>query len=250
MDSNSNGQLVHVATDGETYGHHHSFGDMALAYALRSIVRHSGVRLTNYGEFLRLHPATHEARILENTSWSCAHGVERWRSNCGCRMSPYAGWNQKWRAPLREALDWLRDELNPHFERVAGDLLKDPWLARNDGYDVLAGTSRDEEARFFARHQVKRLTPSARAKVKALLRIQRHMMLMFSSCGWFFDDVSGLEAKMLLQHAGWVIAESQSTLKHDALRGFMERLRDAHSNDPVAGDGAEIFRSACPQLFR
>ncbi|MCL6482072.1 MAG: DUF3536 domain-containing protein, partial [Firmicutes bacterium] len=126
-DSRSWAQLVHIATDGETYGHHHLYGDMALAYALQYLEEHRLARLTNYGQYLELHPPTQEVEIFENTSWSCAHGVERWRSDCGCNTGGHPGWNQAWRAPLREALDWLRDTLAPRYEKHAGALLRDPW---------------------------------------------------------------------------------------------------------------------------
>lgn len=241
-------QLSHIATDGETYGHHHTFGDMALAYAVRSIEKHSGVRLTNYGEFLHLHSPQHEAKIIEGTSWSCVHGVERWRSNCGCRMNTLADWNQEWRAPLRESLDWLRDEINPHFEKDCGKHLKDPWGARNEFINLVLKPEPEIEKQFFAEHQAKRLTAAARGQVLELLHMQRHMMLMYSSCGWFFDDISGVEATMLLQHAGWVIKRAQDLLKIEPLEGFLDRIRPARSNDPDAGDGASVFARACPEL--
>jgi alpha-amylase/alpha-mannosidase (GH57 family) len=241
-------QLVHIATDGETYGHHHSFGDMALAYALRAVEKHSGVRLTNYSEFLHLHAPQHEARILENTSWSCAHGVERWRSDCGCRMNTFADWNQEWRAPLRGSLDWLRDQINPHFERACSKHFTDPWSARNDFIDLYLSSDPVIEKEFIARHQSKRLTSASRLHALGLLRMQRHMMLMYSSCGWFFDDISGVEATIILRQAGWVIRMAREKLKIDPLEGFLERLSSARSNDPNAGDGASVFRQACPEL--
>jgi len=241
-------QLVHIATDGETYGHHHTFGDMALAYALRAIERHSGVRLTNYGELLHLHPPTHEAQILENTSWSCAHGVERWRSDCGCRINVSRPWNQEWRAPLREAMDWLRDSINIEFETHAAKYLTDPWAARDDSIALTLDPSESASKHFFARHQAKRLTPANRAHAVALLDLQRHMMLMYSSCGWFFDDISGVEAAMLLRQSGWVIAQARVALKVDLLDGYLERISQAKSNDPEAGDGAQVLRRTCPDL--
>lgn len=247
-EGDSSSQLVHIATDGETYGHHHTFGDMALAYALRVIERHSDVHLTNYSEFLQLHPPTHEATIIENTSWSCAHGIERWRSNCGCRMNVNAPWSQEWRGPLREAMDWLRDTVNPRFEEIGATSFADPWGARNDFISLSLDPSGEAQKEFFSRHQAKRLIPSARGRALALLELQRHMMLMYSSCGWFFDDISGVEATMLLQQAGWVAWQARTLFKVDLLDGFLERLAAAKSNDPEAGDGAVILRRACPSL--
>ena len=247
-ESDDAAQLVHIATDGETYGHHHTFGDMALAYALRAIERHSNVRLTNYAEFLHLHPPTHEATILENTSWSCAHGVERWRSDCGCRMNVNMPWNQEWRTPLREGMDWLRDSINDQFETQAKKCFADPWAARNDYISLSIDHTDDAQKEFFARHQARRLNSTSRAHALALLELQRHMMLMYSSCGWFFDDISGVEATILLQQAGWVIAQARSLLNVDVLEGYLERLSRAKSNDPDAHDGAAILRAVCPLL--
>ena len=183
-------ELVHIATDGETYGHHHPFGEMALSYALDQIESKDLADITSYGRYLAEHPPTHDVEILENTSWSCVHGIERWRSDCGCNGGR-AGWNQAWRAPLREALDALRDKLATIFEQSAGDLLKDPWEARNDYVDVLLDRSEPNVCEFLRSHATRALSkPEASAALK-LLELQRHAMLMYTSCGWFFDDISG-----------------------------------------------------------
>ena len=126
-DDRDSPQIVHIATDGETYGHHHRNGEMALAYALYYIEEHDLAELTNYGEYLERFPPTHEATIIDDTSWSCIHGIERWRSDCGCNTGSNPRWNQKWRAPLRNALDWLRDEMIDVYTSVGTPLLKDPW---------------------------------------------------------------------------------------------------------------------------
>ena len=145
-------QLMHIATDGETYGHHHKYGEMALAYALDHIETHKLAKITNYGEFLEQHPPTHEVEIVEKSSWSCIHGIERWRADCGCSTGGRPGWNQQWRAPLRQALDWLRNELTPKFERKAASLLKAPWLARNDYVEVLLDRTPENQERFLEKH--------------------------------------------------------------------------------------------------
>jgi alpha-amylase/alpha-mannosidase (GH57 family) len=235
-------ELSHIATDGESYGHHHKFGDMALAYALHLLERHSGVRLTNYSEYLSKHPAQHEARLKECSSWSCAHGVERWRSDCGCKTRTEPGWNQKWRAPLREALDWLRDEIAPVYERKMSQLVHDPWAARDAGIDLLLSSGKEIERSFFDRHAAKRLTPAGKKTVIELLRMQRHLMLMFSSCGWFFDDISGLESKMILQQAARVIDLARAHLKIDPEPHFLKILAAARSNRPEMGSGADVYR--------
>lgn len=108
--SGEEAQLMNIATDGETYGHHQKFAEMALAYCLKKVEETPDVELTVYGEFLAKHPPVYEAQIVENSSWSCFHGVERWRADCGCNSGMKPGWNQKWRGPLRSALDGVRDE--------------------------------------------------------------------------------------------------------------------------------------------
>ena len=144
-------QILNIATDGESYGHHHKFGDMALAYALNYIESNGIARLTNYGEHLEKQPPTHEAEIIENTSWSCMHGIERWRSNCGCNSGGHSDWNQEWRAPLREALDWLRDQLSFKFEHKAKEYLKDPLKAREEYIDIILDRSGRKYGKFFGK---------------------------------------------------------------------------------------------------
>ena len=148
---------MHIATDGETYGHHHQYGEMALTYALDYIESKDLAELINYGLYLEWHPPTHEVEIFENSSWSCVHGVERWRSNCGCNSGGHPGWNQEWRAPLRAALDWLRDSLAPLFEEKAKAFLKDPWSARNDYIDVVLIVRQPVREQFLAKHAVRPL---------------------------------------------------------------------------------------------
>jgi hypothetical protein len=194
------GQMVHIATDGETYGHHHIFGEMALAYALRHIEERGLARITNYGEHLELHPPTHEVRIRENSSWSCIHGLGRWQEDCGCRLGG-GELHQRWRAPLREALDWLRDALAPEFERAAAAHFEDPWAARDDYIDVILDRSPESVDRFFAKHDAASPGGLARTAALELLELQRHAMLMYTSCGWFFDELSGIETVQILQYA-------------------------------------------------
>src|SRR5262249_55781312 len=148
-------QLVHIATDGETYGHHHKRGEMALSAALHHIESNNLATLTNYGEYLEKHPPSYEAEIWENSSWSCAHGVGRWTSNCGCNCGGHAGWNQEWRRPLREALDWLRDTIAPRFEQAAASIFRDPWGARDEYIDVILNRDPDNRARYFKEHALR-----------------------------------------------------------------------------------------------
>jgi hypothetical protein len=233
-------QLMHIATDGETYGHHHKHGDMALAYALDRIDTDEQINLTNYGEFLEKFPATHEVQIIENSSWSCFHGVERWRSDCGCN-SGRQGWNQAWRGPLRTALDYLRDSVAELFERQAAPLLHDPWTARNDYIDVILNRSPDTLWVFFEKHSRRQLQPEETVLALKLLETQRHAMLMYTSCGWFFDELSGLETVQVMQYAARVVQLAKETAGMDLEPEFLKRLAEAQSNIPGLGDGANVY---------
>jgi hypothetical protein len=231
-------RLVHIATDGETFGHHHRYGDMALAYALRVIEERGLARITNYGEFLDRHPPRFEARIREATSWSCIHGVERWRSDCGCGTGTRPGWNQAWRAPLRQALDWLRDEAAVAFEVPGGNPFPDPWAARDAYIDVVLDRSEDSVEAFLARHAA----PACdRVRALKLMELQRHAMLMFTSCGWFFDDLAGIEGIQILRYAGRVIQLAKALWDMDLEEGFLSRLQGARSNRPELGDGRALY---------
>ncbi|HVR72252.1 MAG TPA: DUF3536 domain-containing protein [Vicinamibacteria bacterium] len=233
-------QLVHIATDGETYGHHHRFGDMALAYALHALATGGEIELTNYGQYLERHPPTHEAQIREGTSWSCIHGLERWRSDCGC-SSGREGWRQTWRAPLRAALDWLRDELREPFERQLSPLLLDPWRARDDYVDVVLDRSPETRERFLAAHARGELSGAEAVGAWTLLEMQRHLMLMYTSCGWFFDDLSGIETVQVMQYAARALQLAREALGRDLEEGFLGRLEEARSNVPEHGDGREVW---------
>ena len=234
-------QLVHIATDGETYGHHQPFGDMALAYALHSIESSNLARLTNYGEFLEKHPATHLVDIWENSSWSCLHGVGRWKENCGCNSGMHPGWHQQWRAPLREALDWLRDCLSGLYDDEAIRLLKDPWEARNDYIDVIQDRSPESVDRFAAKHATRPLSEDERIRMLKLLEVQRHAMLMYTSCGWFFDELSGIETVQVIEYAGRAIQLGHSLFGNDFEARFLELLEKAPSNIPENQNGRVIF---------
>ena len=237
-------QLVHVATDGETYGHHHRHGDMALAFALDYIERDELARLTNYSQYLETHPPTHSVEIFENTSWSCAHGVERWRSDCGCHTGGQAGWNQGWRAPLRESLDWLRDQLNPLYEENAQHLLRDPWAARDDYISIILDRSRDNIDQFLGRHAVCSLEDAQKTEALKFLELERHAMLMYTSCGWFFSELSGIETVQVIRYAGRAVQLAQDLFGNGIEEGFLERLEKAKSNIPSEQDGRKIYEKS------
>ena len=234
-------QLVHIATDGETYGHHHQFGEMALGHALNHIEGNGLARLTNYGEFLELHPPTHEAQIIENSSWSCVHGIERWRNDCGCNSGGNGAWNQQWRQPLRDALNWLSDKLAVCYEEGVSGYLNDPWVVRNEYIAVMLNRSEENVAAFLLRHSLRPLDEEATERVLCLLEMQRHAMLMYTSCGWFFDELSGLETVQIIQYAGRALQLAEKYTSLNIEDTFLQRLGQARSNIPEQGSGADIY---------
>ncbi len=236
-------QMVHIATDGETYGHHHRFGDMALAFALHHIESKNMARLTNHGEFLEKHPPTHEVEIFENTSWSCAHGIERWRSDCGCSSGRNRDWHQAWRGPLRGTLDWLRDSLAPKYEEMAGQLLKDPWKARDEYINIILDRSPEKVERFLNNHATRAVSEEEKITVLKLLELQRYALLMYTSCGWFFDELSGIETVQVIQYSGRAIQLAQELFGDDLEPRFLELLAEAKSNLPEKGDGRRLYES-------
>ena len=236
--------LCHIATDGETYGHHHRYGDMALAYALTQVeAGWNGTRLTNYAEFRARNPATWEVLIADNSSWSCAHGTARWRDDCGCNSGGRPGWNQQWRRPLRDALDWLRDQAAGALDSVGRMLFKDPWAARDAYVDVLLARDDRREARerFLAAHALHTLDGAERVRALQLMEMARHAMLMYTSCGWFFDDLSGIETVQCMQYAARV-AELIEDVGGDPVEPeLVDRLSAGHSNVADEGDGRKIW---------
>jgi alpha-amylase/alpha-mannosidase (GH57 family) len=240
-DENGGTQLMHMATDGESYGHHHRFGEMALSYALDHIESNGLARITNYGEFLETNPPTHEAEIYENTSWSCSHGVERWRGDCGCSTGANPKWQQQWRAPLREALDALRDELASGYEQAALKYFKTPWAARDDYIGVILNRSDENLTGFFHKHAQREFDRNQKVSALKLLELQRHAMLMYTSCGWFFDDISGIETVQVLQYAGRAIQLAKEVLGSKLEPGFTASLEAATSNVPEHGNGSQIY---------
>jgi len=231
-------QLLSIATDGETYGHHHRYGEMALAYALYHIKSRGAARLTNYGEFLDKHPATAEVRIHENTSWSCAHGIERWRSDCGCNISHTPGWNQKWREPLRKALNALKREVDGVFESEARRFVRDPWKARDDYIHVILDRTNGQVDAFLDRHARSRLRDNQVTDLLRLLEMQHHAMLMFTSCGWFFDELAGIEATQDLMYASRAIQLASQFHAHVDV-DFLGLLGPAPSN--VMKNGLDVW---------
>ncbi len=234
-------QLMHIATDGETYGHHHTHGDMALAYTLDYIERNQLARITNYGEYLASHPPTEEVEIIENTSWSCVHGLDRWQSDCGCNSGERPQWAQHWRRPLREALDWLRDELAPRCQLAARELLRDPEEALDDYISAVLDRSPASVNAFFARHAARELDTDDQVRALKLLEIERHLMLMYTSCGWFFDELTGLETVQVLRYAGRAVQLTEDLFGPLLEEQFLSRLEQTWSNISGMGDGRDVY---------
>jgi len=244
-------ELVHIATDGETYGHHHRHGDMALAYALHHIDSNGLAKLTNYGEYLERYPPAHQVEIKEQTAWSCSHGVGRWWTDCGCNTGRHPNWNQAWRTPLRNALDWLRDTLAPAYEEKGRLYLKDPWAARDDYIKVVLDRAPEKTGEFLAAHASRELNQDERVAVLKLLELQRNAMLMYTSCGWFFDELSGIETVQILQYAGRAIQLAEEVGSSHVEPTFVAKLAEAKSNSAEYGDGALIYeREVKPAMVR
>lgn len=239
LDKNSpEAQLCHIATDGETYGHHHKHGDMALASCMDYIEKFSKAKLTNYAHFLSINSPIYEVQIHEDSSWSCVHGVERWRNDCGCNTGGKPSWNQRWRKPLRDSLDWLRDELTAIFEKEGSEIFKDPWLARNDYINVILRRHDDSIRKFMRDHCSQAVEPP---QVLRLMEVQRNAMLMYTSCGWFFDEVSGIETTQIMQYACRAMQLVSQISAVNLELEFRKRLEQIPSNVPTLGNASNIY---------
>ena len=238
--------MLNVATDGETYGHHFKFGDLCLAHALTVEAPERGFTVTNYGAYLDQHPPEVEVEINNGgdgngTSWSCPHGIGRWIRDCGCRTGGEANWNQAWRQPLRAALDFLRDENIAHFEATRGTLFTFPWLARDESIGLILDPLRSRE-NFLFEHAGRWISADDQWRALTFLELQRMLLLMYTSCGWFFNDISGIETIQILKYAARAL-DLMEQLRLPSVRDrFVEILREARSNRRELGTGADIFR--------
>lgn len=233
--------ITAAAMDGETFGHHHRFGEMGLARALRIVGERDDVLIDNFASFLARNPPRADAMLVSPSSWSCTHGIERWRSDCGCRLAPEKHTSQAWRASLRNGLEWLADELHEIFEREGEELFAvDPWLVR-DNYGAVIGAS-EAKALAFVAETVKRRNDGARIERAAeLLEIEEGTLRMFTSCAWFFDDLARIETIQVLRYAAFAIELSGDAKRLES--GLLERIGDAKSNDPAEGTGRDIWRA-------
>ncbi|MGF1532935.1 MAG: DUF3536 domain-containing protein [Bernardetiaceae bacterium] len=234
-------QLVHVATDGESYGHHHRYGDMALAYCMHYIESNKLAKITNYAAFLKMFPPSYEAEIHPNSSWSCAHGIERWRSDCGCSTGGQPGWNQAWRKPLRQGLDELRDKLASVYEKEIQVLVnQDAWKVREAYLSVILGQISIDT--FWEHYRTTHSFESDRKKFIYLLEMQHHALLMFTSCAWFFDDISRIETVQVLQYARRAIQLAERITNTTIESHFLTQLKAAISNLTQEENGASVYR--------
>ena len=238
--------LVNVATDGESYGHHHKFGELCLAYALAVDAPARGFSITNYGEYLEQFPPEFEVEINngdlgEGSSWSCAHGVSRWIRDCGCHTGGDPDWSQSWRGPLRAALDYLRDEAAGYFEATRGELFIDPWAARDSVISLVLDQFKSREE-FLQLHAPRDLARAEQQRALLFLELQRSALLMYTSCGWFFSDLAGIEPVQILKYAGRAIDLMNQVGLPSPRESFLEILAEAKSNRVALGNGADIYR--------
>lgn len=232
--------VVHAATDGETYGHHWRFADLGLAYALFIDADRQEVEVTNYSAWLASTEVEHEVEVLpEGSSWSCMHGVERWRSNCGCHTGGADDWNQSWREPLREAFDLVRSAADEVFEREARTLFAHPWDARDRYVEVVTGRMTMED--FAAREAWQSLEGEDLQRASKLLQMQESSMAMYTSCGWFFNDIAGIETVQVMLYARRTLDLVEELAGSAPREAFIEKLAQARSNDPEMGTGADLF---------
>ena len=216
---------------------------MALAYCLHYIEDHHLAQLTVYGEFLEKCPPLQDVEIVEHSSWSCVHGIERWRSDCGCKTGGGTGWNQKWRAPLRQALDWLRDSIVSLYETQMADFTKDPWGIRDGYISVILDRREENMERFLQNVAGRSLKEAEKIKILKLLEMQTNAMLMYTSCGWFFNEISGIETVQILKYAARAIQLAHDVAGAELEEKFLSRLSLAVSNVPELKDGANIYRT-------
>ncbi|HWE23806.1 MAG TPA: DUF3536 domain-containing protein [Myxococcales bacterium] len=242
-DARAHDEVLTVAVDGETFGHHKKGGDEVLAAALRHLQQREDVELVNLAQALALAPPDHEAEIAEGSSWSCMHGIERWRSDCGCQTGGQPGWHQKWRGPLRAALDGLRERLASLYEREAARLFRDPWRARDELIELLLEPERRRAVEFVERQAGRSLDERDRSTALKLLEMQRQSLLMYTSCGWFFAEISGIETVQILKYAARALQLAREVTGADLEPEFALALSEAPSNVPEVGNGARVYET-------
>lgn len=240
-DNSETPQLVSIATDGETFGHHRRYGNMALAYCFDYIEKNKLAKITVYGEYLEEHPPTHEVNIVEDSSWSCSHGIGRWKCDCGCNTEGNEGWDQQWRSSLRDAMDMLRDNVRGIYEKKIASYIKNPWQVRDDYINILLDNSHEVLKNFFDKHSTYKLSKKEMLSVLKLLEMQRYAMFMYTSCGWFFDDISRIESVQIMQCAARVIQLAAEVSDVSYEEDFVNILKQAKSNVSVFETGDKVY---------
>lgn len=239
-------QLIAVATDGETFGHHKGGTEKCLAYAFTQEFEQQGWKVTNFAHYLSMNPPTWEVELKPVTAWSCSHGVDRWQEDCGCGGGGL--WHQKWRRPLRDTLNWLRDRLIPIYNEIGSRLFRDPWEARDDYIQVIRGREIGGEKaitsinEFLAKHQIGELSQDEKVDALRLLEMQRQSLLMFTSCGWFFDEISRPEGTQILRYAARAIELAGEVAGVQLETEFISKLEQAPSNVDLFRNGAIVYR--------
>ena len=217
--------FVLIATDGESYGHHHYHGEMALAYAQEQLEARGDCRLTNVASWLSRNPATVKGRLVERSSWSCPHGVGRWSEDCGCKMDHSRDWHQAWRPVLRATLESVRDQARDALSKLGATLFKDAAQARDSYVDVLLATTSFDD--WYAVHAGKK--PNAE-QARTWLEIQKNLLAMFTSCAWFFDDVTGLEPVQNIRLATAAMEQLRTLCGVDLLTEFKQTVDNIPAN--------------------
>jgi alpha-amylase/alpha-mannosidase (GH57 family) len=235
-------QIISVATDGETFGHHRKDTEKCLAYAFKVEFPRKGWHATNYAHYLSINPPTWELEIKSVTSWSCCHGVDRWQDDCGCGGGDNL--QLKWRRPLRDSLNWLRDRLAEIYEVQGRHLFTDPQAARDEYIQVILDRSSHKIDEFLLRYQSHALSQIERLDALRLLEMQRHSLLMFTSCGWFFEEISRPEGTQILRYASRAIELAGEVAGLQLESDFILQLAAAPSNDPAYSNGAEIYQKS------
>jgi alpha-amylase/alpha-mannosidase (GH57 family) len=240
-------QLINMAVDGETFGHHKHFTERTIAYLMSKLAPEKGYKIVNYAEYLSLFPPEYEVQLnsgadKKGTSWSCVHGVGRWEKDCGCHTGGEPGWNQKWRGPLRTSLNQLRDKLADIFEREGKKYFKDVWKARNEYIGIMLDSSSNVIEDFFRNNTEKNLNLQEYGIALKLLEIQKYSLLMFTSCGWFFSDISGIETVQILTYAKRAIEILKELFNINLEEDFLRGISEAKSNIAEFRNGAEIYK--------
>lgn len=233
-------QLISVATDGETFGHHKGGTEKCLAFAFTNEFPNRNWTVTNYAHYLSINPPTWEVVLKPVTAWSCSHGVDRWQDDCGCGGG--GSWHQKWRRPLRDSLDWLRDQLVKVYEESGRQFFLDPWAARDEYIEVIGDRSAANVDQFLTRHRKRKLTPAEQLDALRLLEMQRHALLMYTSCGWFFEEISRPEGVQILRYAARALELAGEVSGVQLEKGFVRRLNAAISNVDSFKHGGEVYR--------